>query len=86
MPSGFDGVQAFIMRTSGVWITGGSGRLAVELADVFDAAGHDVTVHYGRGDGQSRGDLADANVCERFLSEVKPELILNAAALTSPKR
>lgn len=58
-----------------VLLTGARGNLGTQIADVFRSAGHEVI-----GTERAQLDIADADAVRRFLADVKPDAIINAAA------
>lgn len=73
-----------------VLLTGASGQLGSYLVDRLRTTGHDLIAWSGRDLGERGGvalrpvNLADAATLDRALEEANPDLILHAAALSSP--
>ena len=61
-----------------VLVTGASGQLGLELAEILPGRGHD-TVALSR----KELDVSDADAVERAVEEHAPELVINAAAYTN---
>lgn len=65
-------------RALTILVAGREGQVAVELARVLSAAGHRVTAL-----GRPSLDLANEATIERAVGEVRPDLVVNAAAYTA---
>lgn len=63
-----------------ILVTGAGGLLGPYLMDAASAMGRVVSV--ARGSGDHRCDLCDADAVRRLLDEVRPDVVLHAAAMT----
>jgi dTDP-4-dehydrorhamnose reductase len=67
-----------------VLITGGSGYVGRFLVPALESEGYDV-VAVSRSSSPVALDVSDAAACARVLAEVRPDIIVHAAANSSPK-
>lgn len=61
-----------------VLITGANGQLGVDVVRLFSEKGHDV-----KGLGRAQLDITDDNMCNRIITQLKPDAIIHCAAYTA---
>lgn len=66
-----------------ILVAGALGLLGSSLAPYLQTCGHEVIRHSRRSDADVSADLTDWDIANEILSAVRPEVIVNLAALTN---